>query len=239
MVQEWIAYIDRLDKLLEKAVKMCVVNTLETIYKSLHGDGSMAPSPIFKLEIDLINNKLDFTPKVQDLADFLGNIFNIIINSVKSILQLVEKFRLPRKEGARKLYEKIQTKRECNTLNEKINKEIRVNQKLLSRYLEVWVPFRPQWELNKDSYMSKYEEAETDPSYFDLNIGKYTEIGNKVSIQESSTTVHFCVVQSAKLKYSILSHIDDWQCRHTELLKKKAYAKLLGKKIIRVLFKNF
>lgn len=228
MVQEWLAYIDRLDNLLERAVIMCVKNTLQKLYKSLHGEGTMGPTPIFKLEINLSGNQLDFNPKIQDIADFLGNMFDTIIHSVKSVTRLVEKFRLPKKDTVPKLFEIIKQDDECIALNCKIQNEIFTNQGQIAKYNKMWMPFRSQWELDKDLYMQKYEEAETDPLHFDLNIGKYSEIANKVSIQESTTDVYFCVINSSKLKHSILSHIDDWQCRHTDLLRKKAYAKITG-----------
>lgn len=230
MVHEWLAYIDRLDNLLERAVTMCVKNTLQKLYESLHGEGTMGPTPIFKLEIDLSGNQLDFNPKIQDIADFLGNMFDTIIHSIKSITRLVEKFQLPKKDTTPKLFETIRLNDECIALNRKIQNEIYTNQEYIAKYNEMWMPFRSQWELDKDLYMRKYESVETDPSLFDLNIGKYTEIANKVSIQESTTDVYFCVIGATKLKHSILAHIDDWQCRHTDLLRKKAYAKISGMK---------
>lgn len=77
--------------------------------------------------------------------------------------------------------------------------------------------------------MRKYEGVETSAATFDVNIGRYTEVANQVSLQESVTSVYFIVVYSNLLKNSILAHIDDWQKRHTDLLKKRAYDKITSR----------
>lgn len=87
-----------------------------------------------------------------------------------------------------------------------------------------------QWEVDKDRFMRKYEEVEkSSAATFDVNIGRYTEVANQVSLQESVTSVYFIVVNSNLLKNSILAHIDDWQKRHTDLLKKRAYDQITSK----------
>lgn len=132
--------------------------------------------------------------------------------------------------GTRPFYEVIQNDEECLKLHHQILEEIEHNQKQIELYHDVhWSPFKMQWELDKDRFMRKYEGVETSAATFDVNIGRYTEVANQVSLQESVTSVYFIVVNSNLLKNSILAHIDDWQKRHTDLLKKRAYDKITSK----------
>lgn len=60
MTKEWLAYIQRFDDLIQEALKSCAKNSLQTIFTSLHGNGSMGPTPLIKMDIDLSNNKVKY-----------------------------------------------------------------------------------------------------------------------------------------------------------------------------------
>lgn len=53
MAHEWLEYIRKFDNLVEEALRYCVKNSLQTLINVLHGDGTMGPSPLLIVDIDL------------------------------------------------------------------------------------------------------------------------------------------------------------------------------------------
>lgn len=58
MKKEWFDYIKKIDSLIEEALRACAKHSLLTIFNRLHGDGTMGPSPLIELNIDLENGKV-------------------------------------------------------------------------------------------------------------------------------------------------------------------------------------
>lgn len=58
MAEQWIKCVGSFDRLMEEALKICVRNSLQSMYEALHGDGTTAPSPVLKLFANLKNNRV-------------------------------------------------------------------------------------------------------------------------------------------------------------------------------------
>lgn len=58
MADEWLAYVHNFDTLMQEALKVCVRNSLQTMFEALHGDGTTTPSPILKLFANLKHNRV-------------------------------------------------------------------------------------------------------------------------------------------------------------------------------------
>lgn len=58
MSTEWLEYIRKLDSLLLEALKACAKHSLQNVYNALHGDGSIGPSPIINVFLDLSDSKV-------------------------------------------------------------------------------------------------------------------------------------------------------------------------------------
>lgn len=56
MANQWIKYINNFDKLVEKALRVCCKNSLETMYEAVHGDDITGPNPLLKLVVNLKEN---------------------------------------------------------------------------------------------------------------------------------------------------------------------------------------
>lgn len=61
MPNEWISYMHKFDDLMEDALLACSKNSLQHMFVALHGDGTMGPSNLLKVDIDLKNNKVSNT----------------------------------------------------------------------------------------------------------------------------------------------------------------------------------
>ncbi len=61
---------------------------------------------------------------------------------------------------------------------------------------------------------------------FELYNPRYTEVANNVQTQETILNIQFVLLDCAPLKFSILSHCQEWQNKFTSLLRDIATAKL-------------
>lgn len=55
---------------------------------------------------------------------------------------------------------------------------------------------------------------------------RYTEVANNVQKEETIVSIQFVLLDSAPLKFSILSHCNEWQNGFTKVLKEMAISKL-------------
>lgn len=58
MAKEWYDYIVKFDSMMQEALVMCAKNSLQSIYSALHGDGSVGPSPILSMTVDIEDKKV-------------------------------------------------------------------------------------------------------------------------------------------------------------------------------------
>lgn len=58
MAGQWIKYIYNFDILVEEALRVCVKNSMQSMYEALHGDGTTEPTPILKLQANLKHNRV-------------------------------------------------------------------------------------------------------------------------------------------------------------------------------------
>ena len=96
------------------------------------------------------------------------------------------------------------------------------NAKMLEQYLTIWNNFRELWEISKDMFLLRYEQRNPAVSTFDGDIARYTEVENNIQNQETIQTIQFILLDCSPLKYSLLSHCQEWQNKFTLLLLKLA-----------------
>ena len=58
MALEWIDYVRKLDNVLQEALKACAKNSMQKFYTVLHGSGTIGPSPLIEIKIDLEGSKV-------------------------------------------------------------------------------------------------------------------------------------------------------------------------------------
>ncbi|KAG7190743.1 hypothetical protein KM043_006815 [Ampulex compressa] len=214
---KWKEYLTKIDTLIEEAFRLCLKNSLEIMYKALHGDGTAAPSPLLLVETDLMENKINFLPRLLDVATFISSIFGDLLGPVKKLHRLVEMFKAYRHEVTPfwKLYEKDE---ELIELQGKLNNEVSICFTQVQTYLKTWDAFKDVWEINKDLFIQRYEKLKPTAASFDSDIARYAEVANNVQIHETIVTVHFLDVNADRLKGTIIEECSTWQQRLIALL---------------------
>lgn len=56
MSQHWVHYINKMDGVIEEALKQCVRASLQVMLEALHGDGTTGPTQILKVSATLKNS---------------------------------------------------------------------------------------------------------------------------------------------------------------------------------------
>ncbi|XP_008209980.1 dynein heavy chain 2, axonemal [Nasonia vitripennis] len=214
---EWKLYLLNFDKLLKEAFKLSIKNSLLIMYESLHGDGTVSPSPILQLKADLVNNKINFTPSLTDVAQMVSNFFHKLLDLLKIIPSVVEKFELH--DFQTKPYWKAYLEDEdLDRSRQMSNNEVSYCFTQVQNYLTTWEPFRDIWEVNKDLFIQRYEKLKPTVALFDADIGRYAEVANNVQMQETVVTVHFLEINVDRLKAAIVQQCSLWQQKLTGLL---------------------
>ncbi|XP_051176804.1 dynein axonemal heavy chain 2 [Leptopilina boulardi] len=96
----------------------------------------------------------------------------------------------------------------------------------IQNYLKTWEQFRELWEINKESFIERYEKLNPTVAYFDSDIGQYTELANNVQQQDTMVTVHFVIINCEKLKLSVIDQCFIWQKKFIQLLLRIAEEKI-------------
>lgn len=94
MPNEWISYMHKFDDLMQDALLACSKNSLQNMFSALHGDGTMGPSNLLKVDIDLKNNKVRTTFFLNDFNVFGCNFklftFSLFLRKLFSIRPFFE-----------------------------------------------------------------------------------------------------------------------------------------------------
>jgi dynein heavy chain len=69
--REWKAYVEKVDKKIEEALKKCVKTSLQELCRALNGDNKTEPSPLFRISAVLDDIRMDFKPPMNQLKDLL------------------------------------------------------------------------------------------------------------------------------------------------------------------------
>nr|CAD7395753.1 unnamed protein product [Timema poppensis] len=160
-----------MDTLLEEAIKLCCRSSLQIILNILHGEGVSGPSPFISLSILLVDLKLTFSPTIQEISGMVRNVKQQLVHSLRPIPRLHEKFRVPANHLVA-FHESIDKDNECVKIQNLINEEMLTNTNMIVNYAKTWDQFRTVWDVNKDLFISRYENLDPPVSSFESDISR-------------------------------------------------------------------
>ncbi|XP_038214645.1 dynein heavy chain 2, axonemal [Zerene cesonia] len=218
MAEHWVKYVRRFDRLMEDALRLAIKATMQNMYKCVHGDGTMAPSPLIKMQLYLSGKNIIYLPSKSEIVDSFTTVLEEIVHILSTIPRLFEKFGLPA-GGLKKFNEVIKSDPDTNKLQSLIDTEIEYNLTLINDHIRMWDPYSHIWKVDKDEFMIKYREERHKAADFDELIINYSNLANAVQIQETINQIHFITLNSSELKKSIIAHCLVWQIKLGELLR--------------------
>ena len=86
--------------------------------------------------------------------------------------------------------------------------------------------FKIIWTVQKDAFFRRWRAQDPRVSDFDQAITQYIELSNKAQQVDTLTNVEFILLDCSPLKFSIISHCEEWQNRFHNLLLDLASNKL-------------
>ncbi|GFR64149.1 dynein, axonemal, heavy chain 2 [Elysia marginata] len=224
--QHWHRYTEKMDRMLEEAFRLNVKWSLQELSKAINGDGKSAPNPLFRVRVVLEGDKVEFSPTLLQLATIVGDIGKThLIKSISDFKRLPDL--LTKKKSTKESISEVAARdEEIKKIMNIINAGMQSNAQNLQNYLSTWDSYREIWEIQKDAFIRRYQKLNPQNSSFDADIARYNEVANNVQTQETILNIQFVLLDCSPLKYSILSHCQEWQNKFTTLLSEIATSSL-------------
>ncbi|KAL7880425.1 hypothetical protein SRHO_G00026790 [Serrasalmus rhombeus] len=229
--QHWVTYTEKMDRMVEEALRLNIKWSLLELSKAINGDSKTSPNPLFRVQVVLKRDgpgstaQVEFSPTLQKLAQIVNSISSQLISTISVFKRLPDL--LTRKRSQRKpVHNIIEQDEEICKIQTAIAAGMTANATHLHAYLKTWDKYREIWEINKDSFIRRYQRLNPPVSSFDADIARYTEVANNVQKEETVLSVQFVLLDCSPLKFSLVQHCNEWQSKFTQLLSLMASTKL-------------
>ncbi|KAM6949562.1 LOW QUALITY PROTEIN: dynein axonemal heavy chain 2 [Aplochiton taeniatus] len=229
--QHWVTYTEKMDCLVEEALRLNVRFSLQELSKAINGDSKTSPNPLFRVQVVLSQeapgapSQVEFSPTLQKLAQIVTNISSQLTSTISVFKRLPDL--LTRKRSLRKpVHTIIEQDEEIGKIQAAVAAGMAANASHLQAYLKTWDKHREIWEINKDPFIRRYQRLNPPVSSFDADIARYTEVANNVQKEETVLSVQFVLLDCAPLKFSLVQHCNEWQGKFTQLLSLMASTRL-------------
>ncbi|KAI9004259.1 dynein heavy chain and region D6 of dynein motor-domain-containing protein [Gaertneriomyces semiglobifer] len=228
----WVRYIEKVDGMVEEALRSAVRRSLQEINKAINGEGlktrdtTAEVQPLFKVNVVLENQKVDFNPTQQKLEDTVNRVARDMISTVEVVPRLAETLVADSVQPQRPFYDVIAEEEDILKIFVSIRNGMSSNATRCQQYLRTWDTYREIWEINKDAFIRRYAKLKPALSTFDSDINRYNEVANNAQREETLTHVSFVRIDSSLLKHALVSHCNGWQNKLTTLLNSNASSEL-------------
>ncbi|KAM6908086.1 dynein axonemal heavy chain 2-like [Lycodopsis pacificus] len=226
-VQEhWVTYTEKVDHLVEKALRSSIKHSMEKLSMAINGDSKTSPNPLFKVLVALHQATLQTTPKVE-FSPTLGKLAQIV-NIMPRLIDTISEFkRLPeilscKQSEGNPIHMNIEQDKEIRKIQAAVGARMTANVSQLQAYLKTWDKYRDIWQINQDSFIQRYWRLNPSVTTFDADIHRYTE--KAYTIQQEGTLFNIWIVtlDCSPIKSSLVQLCSEWQTKFTELLSQMA-----------------
>ncbi|XP_060146269.1 dynein axonemal heavy chain 2 isoform X4 [Globicephala melas] len=175
--QQWLQYTIRLDRMMEDALRLNVKMSLLELSKAINGDGKTTPNPLFQVLVILKNDmqggvaQVEFSPTLQTLASVVNDIGNHLFSTISVFCHLPE-ILIKCKFLREPIYTIVERDEDIKKIQAQISSGMTNNAALLQNYLKTWDMYREIWEINKDSFIRRYQRLNPPVSSFDADIAR-------------------------------------------------------------------
>ncbi|ERE69395.1 dynein heavy chain 6, axonemal-like protein [Cricetulus griseus] len=218
--------------MMEDALRMNVKWSLLELSKAINGDGKTTPNPLFRVLVILQSDvnggmaQVEFSPTLQTLASVVNDIGSHLFSTI-SIFRHLPDILIKRKMNREPIHVLVERDEDIRKIQAQISSGMTNNASLLQNYLKTWDMYREIWEINKDSFIRRYQRLNPPVSSFDADIARYTEVANNVQKEETVLNIQFVMLDCSHLKFSLVQHCNEWQNKFTTLLKEMAAGRLM------------
>ena len=218
--QHWIKYIEKVDGMVEEALRTTFKKSLLEISKAINGegknrDGGAEVHPLFKVNVVLEMQKVDFGPTLQRLEETVNKIAREMTSTIAVVPRLSEVLAPEAARKANKMFDIIANEDDVVKIFGNIQTGMSSNASKCQAYLRTWDSYREIWEIDKDAFIRRYAKLKPALSTFDADINRYNEVANNTQKEETLTNISFVRLDCSLLKHSLTAHCHAWQNKLT------------------------
>ncbi|KAI8821286.1 dynein heavy chain and region D6 of dynein motor-domain-containing protein [Fimicolochytrium jonesii] len=230
---QWIQYVEKIDAAVEEALRTSVRRSLQEINKAINGegktrDGGAEVQPLFKVNVVLESQRVDFNPSLTDLERTINTVAREMISTIEVIPRLSQILGSDTVERKPRFYDIIANEEDILKIFVTIQNGMSSNAVKCQQYLRTWDTYREIWEINKDAFIRRYAKLKPALSTFDADINRYNEVANNTQKEETLTNINFIRLDCSLLKHALVSHCNSWQNKLTTLLNNNASTDLIS-----------
>lgn len=229
----WAIYVQKIDSMIENAVRSAVKRTLLELSKAINGEGKNRDSaaevqPLFKVDIILDNQKIECNPSLQNLEETVVSLARDLIQSASVMTRMTESLKLAEviDKPVPRIYDIISNEEDILKVLVVIQNGMTNNATKCQAYIHNWDTYRDIWEQNKDAYIRRFAKQKRPAQDYDSEINHYGEQANNIQKEETYTNLNFIRLDCSPLKAGLVSHCVVWQNKLTTLLNTNAKAEL-------------
>uniref|UniRef100_A0A4W3H934 Dynein heavy chain tail domain-containing protein n=1 Tax=Callorhinchus milii TaxID=7868 RepID=A0A4W3H934_CALMI len=115
--------------------------------------------------------RVEFSPTVSVLASVVNSIGVQIRNSL-SVFKRIPELLTNKKSTQLPIHQSIEADDEVKKIKNQISSGMTNNAAHLQTYLKTWDTYREIWEINKDSFIRRYQRLKPAVSSFDADIAR-------------------------------------------------------------------
>ena len=219
--REWQRYVIRIDKMVEEGLRGTVRKSLQEISRAINGDARTEVHPIFRVNMTLEKDKVEFKPTMNSLTQMVNAVSKELI-TVVTIIPLL-------KEGGdakQSFYARISNDEDILKIMVNIMGGMSSSLDKLQKYLTFWEKYKHTWDYDKDAYIRRYAKANRTLAAFESDIQRYKDLQNEIQAEETIVNMNFICIDCSPLKQAIVGHCVSWQSKYTSLLHGNAFNEL-------------
>ncbi|TKS69390.1 Dynein heavy chain 2, axonemal [Collichthys lucidus] len=230
-VQEyWASVTDKVDNMVEKALRFNIKLSMEKLIKAISGDSKTLTKPLFNVDVALhlgaheTTPKVEFSPTLRKLAEMV-DIMPELINTISEFKRLPQL--LSCEESQRNpIHINIEQDEKIRKIQAAVVTQMTANASLLQDYLKTWYKYRDIWEINKDSFIQQYERQNPSVASFQSEISRYAEKVDSIEREKTTVNIQFVTLSSSLIKSSLMQHWSEWHTKLTQLLSHMATTRI-------------
>ncbi|KAJ3396878.1 hypothetical protein HDV05_003046, partial [Chytridiales sp. JEL 0842] len=208
---QWVLFVQKIDNMVEDSLRIAVKKSLQEIGKSINGegkgrDGVVEIHPLFRVNVVLEGQKVDFNPTLQSLEETVNKVAREMISCIDVVPRLAEILVPESVKAVTKIYDVIVAEDDILKNFVGIQNGMANNASKCQAYLRNWDSYREIWEINKDAFIRRYAKLKPALSTFDADINRYNEVANNTQKEETLTNVNFVRLDCSPLKHALVAH---------------------------------
>ena len=219
--REWNLFVEQIDKSVEDSLRTTVKRSLQDLSRSINGDAKTEVQALFRIQVVLQMNKVEFKPSIADLTQTVNSVSKEAIATTSSMPRLTEALQEGKEEDPSSdrpsFYVQISNDEDILKVLVQVMTGMREILPKLQRYLNTWDRYKHIWDVDKDAFMRRYAKANRALTAFETDITRYKELQQDIQAEEGITNIGFIRIDCQPLKQALTAHCNTWQNKFTQV----------------------